>query len=64
MMEKGSKFKMGICRRVTFSQWMIGSSGSITEGMFMNDKLHGFGRKIEKDGKIKVGIWNNGELSK
>ena len=45
---KGTSAAEGICRRV----W---NDGTITEGMFRNDKLNGYGRVIFTDGGYYVG---------
>jgi hypothetical protein len=36
--------------------------GSIYTGGFRNDRPHGKGRMVGKDGNLVIGIWDNGKM--
>ena len=46
----------GVGRKINLEQ------GAIDEGLFKNNMLNGFGRRIKSDGTFTTGFWNNGSL--
>jgi len=49
-----SDFKEGICRYVN-------DDGVVSEGVFVRNKLHGFGRRVNNDGSYYIGQWKEGK---
>ena len=39
---------------------MVYGDGEKYEGEFKDDRLHGFGKRIDTNGEVSEGIWENG----
>ena len=39
---------------------MIYADGEKFEGEFRENQLHGFGKRIDPEGKVTEGVWQNG----
>lgn len=57
MIDRATFQKQGICRRIK-------AGGSLWEGMFLNDKLNGFGRYVDGKGEIVyyLGMWKEDQF--
>ena len=56
----GNNYQIGYCKHGTESRYGIGrtvwKNSDVQEGMYINDKLNGYGRKIYADGSHYVGM--------